>query len=126
MTKPEKRPVPPMKPVDRNVADLPPAPATAGYNVYSWSPGKAGEGVPSTQVHLVLPIPDGSVTMRLKSARAVDEMIAVLLQHRNDVWPEPGGPMTPDRVELEAERTKIAEAVKLLPHAPLRALELLR
>ena len=126
MSAPKKRPVPPIRPVNKNLAEMPTTALASGYDVFSWSPGKAGEGVPCTHVHLVLPISDAmSVTMRLKSPRALDELVAVLLQHRDDVWPGER-PMTPNRVELEAERTKIAEAAKLLPQAPIRALDLLR
>lgn len=77
--------------LDRNVDGMGRRLITAsgvGYDVYSWSPGKSGEGVPATQVHLVLPVVDEvSVVLRLKSARALDELVAVLLQHRKDVWP---------------------------------------
>jgi hypothetical protein len=79
--------VPPMVPLDVDVAKGAFADAPT-YDVYSWSPGKAGAGVPSTQVHLVLPVIAGvKVALRLKSARALDELVAVLLQHRKDVWP---------------------------------------
>lgn len=63
-----------------------------GYQVISWSPGKAGEGVPSTQVHLLLqlPIHGAKAVLRLKSARALDELIGVLLNHRKVVWPDQG------------------------------------
>ena len=75
--------------MDRNLTDGPQfiiAPGE-GYDVYSWSHGKAGEGVPSTQVHLALPVVDDvKVILRLKSARALDELVGVLLQHRKDVW----------------------------------------
>lgn len=58
-----------------------------GYDVFSWSPGKADEKVASTQVHLVLPVVPGvRVALRLKSTRALDELVGVLLQHRRDVW----------------------------------------
>ncbi len=84
-----KQNIPPMVAVDRNVADANTITVAApdGYSVYSWSPGAAGEGVPSTQVHLVLPVSDGvKFVLRLKSARALDELVGVLLQHRKDVW----------------------------------------
>lgn len=85
------QPVPEMETVDRDVTDmgrrLIAAPGD-GYDVYSWSPGRAGEGVPSTQVHLVLPVDAAkSVALKLKSPRALDELVGALLQHRRDVWP---------------------------------------
>lgn len=63
-----------------------------GYDVYSWSPGKAGENVPATQVHLFVRAKlDDTMTiglaLRFKTARAIDEMIDVLKHHRADVWP---------------------------------------
>lgn len=72
-------------------------PLEAVYGVYSWGPGRDGEG-PSTQVHFVTGITLGGdapdrppirlrPTVRLKSARAVDELIAALKRHRADVWP---------------------------------------
>ncbi len=85
-----KQTVPAMAPVDRNVSDTDGRWVLApgdGYDVFSWSPGAAGESVPSTQVHLVVPVVDGvRVVLRLKSARALDELVGVLLQHRKDVW----------------------------------------
>jgi hypothetical protein len=78
--------VPPMQAVDRNVAELRIVDG-GGYNVYSWSPGDAGAGTPATQVHLVIPVIDGvQVALRMKSERALDELVAVLLAHRKDVW----------------------------------------
>lgn len=89
----KRQKIPPMRSVDRNVGDVASdEPIIAGgtaYDVYSWSPGKAGEGVPSTEVHLVLkPVPGVILALRLKSARALDELVGVLLQHRADVWPQ--------------------------------------
>ena len=82
----KKQNIPPMVAVDRNVSDTIVVPGD-GYNVYSWSPGAAGEKVPSTQVHLEVPVADGvKFVLRLKSARALDELVGVLLQHRKDVW----------------------------------------
>jgi len=89
-----KQPVPEMTPLDENLDERAIAVVLSdGYHVYSWSPGRAGEGVPSTQVHLALPFKvagvEASVTLRMKSARALDELVAVLLQHRKDVWGDP-------------------------------------
>lgn len=89
-----KQAVPPMKVLDQNLADqkhMFVLSKDEGYDVYSWSPGAAGAGVPATQVHLVLGVPVAPglrVILRLKSARALDELVGVLLQHRKDVWGE--------------------------------------
>lgn len=83
------RPVPAPERIDKNLSDLRMIPSE-GYHVYSWSPGKIGENVPSTEVHLAIPVMLGGaraeIMMRLKSPRALDELVAVLLQHRADVW----------------------------------------
>lgn len=61
--------------------------ATDGYEVFSWRPGPANSGEPCTEVHLVLPVVDGvKVALRLKSARALDELVAVLLEYRREVF----------------------------------------
>jgi hypothetical protein len=80
--------VPPMVHVAHNLAEMSGGRVeTMGYDVYSWSPCKAGEGVPSSQVHVHFAIRPGmTIVLRLKSARALDEIVAVLLQHRADVW----------------------------------------
>lgn len=58
------------------------------YHVGSWSPLPDGQG-PATQVHFMLRLRgiDTPLVMRLKSARAADELIAALERHRFDVWP---------------------------------------
>ena len=72
---------------DKDVSDMGRVIAGEGYDIFSWSPGHAGAGVPATQVHIALrPHPDVTVVLRLKSARALDELVGVLLQHRRDVW----------------------------------------
>lgn len=79
--------IPPMIAHEENVADTPTV-QIATYNVFSWRQGSADSGEPCTEVHLVLPIGDETrVSLRLKSARALDELIGALLQHRKDVWP---------------------------------------
>jgi hypothetical protein len=87
--KPVVQPVPAPEPFNKNLSDLRMLPSE-GYHVYSWSPGKVGENMPSTEVHLAIPVMIGGarveIMMRLKSARALDELVAVLLQHRADVW----------------------------------------
>jgi len=57
------------------------------YAVRDWRPGPPGSG-PTTQVHLLIPIAsDVQVVLRLKSARALDELVGVLLEYRREVWP---------------------------------------
>lgn len=68
-------------------------PAVTGYTVASWCPTPDGTG-PATAVALVmetrLPVLDAQcdIVLRLKSPRAVDEMVQALLRHKRDVWPE--------------------------------------
>jgi len=58
------------------------------YSVYSWCPTPDGTG-PATQVHLHFHTDLGKIAVRLKSARACDELIKVLQEHREDVWGKP-------------------------------------
>lgn len=100
--------VPPMRAVDRNVRELPIVDGGV-YDVYSWSEGDAGAGVPPCQVHLVVPVAHGvKVALRMKSARALDELVAVLLAHRKDVWGREGvaGDVAPGLVIANVERLK--------------------
>lgn len=56
--------------------------------VGSWCPACDGKG-PATEVHLQLKIRgiDTPLTFRCKTAKAVNQLIASLERHRNDVWP---------------------------------------
>jgi hypothetical protein len=57
------------------------------YRVVSWCPTMDGSG-PATAVGLILDV--GGVpplVMRLKTRQAVDDMIAALQTHRDDVFP---------------------------------------
>jgi len=67
------------------------------YSVCEWTPERDGNGTPE-QVHLLVPVTLGApgepdlkfeVVMRLKSPRALDELVAVLLRHRQGVWGAP-------------------------------------
>ncbi len=60
-------------------------------HVYSWSPAPAGTpGAKATQVHLHVGTPPGNVfVVRLKSARATNELIAALIDQRAHVWGKP-------------------------------------
>ncbi len=79
---------PEMKISEKNLAEMGVTMVQAqGYDIWSWRDGPAGSDIKPSQVHLVLPLtPAISVTMRLKSARALDEMVDALLAHRADVW----------------------------------------
>jgi hypothetical protein len=79
--------VPPAETLEQNLADQPPIAATFVYEVCSWRAGPANSGQPCTEVHLLLPVVDGvRVALRLKSARALDELVAVLLEYRKGVF----------------------------------------
>lgn len=62
-------------------------------SVKSWSPGKEGEGVPCTQVHLVIEVPAVSALFitRFKGRQAVQSLIDALVEHRDFVWPQAKG-----------------------------------
>lgn len=83
--------VPAMTEHEVDLADLVVVESDNVYEVCSWRDGPARSGVPCTEVHLLLRIGGGSVALRLKSTRALDELVGALLQHRKDVW---GGPST--------------------------------
>jgi hypothetical protein len=61
------------------------------FEVASWSPGAADEGVPPTQVHVVLRVAgaDTPLVLRLKSRAVCDSFIAALQEHRDYVWGAP-------------------------------------
>ncbi len=79
--------VPPARVLEEPVYARGPIIAGVAYEVCSWRPGPPNSG-PCTEVHLLLPVTrDHRVALRMKSARAVDELVAVLLEYRKDVWP---------------------------------------
>lgn len=81
--------VPEARSIERNLADLDDVHVvgTEGYSICSWRPGPAGSEEKCTQVHLIVPVVVGvKVVLRLKSARALDELVGVLLEYRKDVW----------------------------------------
>ncbi len=59
-----------------------------GYEVYGWFPLPDAQGGP-TQVHVTFRNRSlgMGVVIRLKSARAVNELIAAVRRHRDEVWP---------------------------------------
>lgn len=78
-----------MKPPDaQNLSDLMILELdTIGIN--EWHPERDGKGKP-TQVHLALTpknYPGVRLIMRLKSRRAIDDLIAALQKHADSVWP---------------------------------------
>ena len=79
--------VPAASVLERNCSDEALILVTPRYEVCSWRPGPAGSGEPCTEVHLLLPVAEGvRVALRLKSARALDELVAVLLEYRSEVF----------------------------------------
>lgn len=61
-----------------------------GIDVAEWHPLPDGNGK-AEQVHVYLHFKDPKMptfVLRLKSARAVDELITALITHRNGVWPK--------------------------------------
>lgn len=90
--------LPPQNRIPQNLEDFKrPFFEIVEYGVASWCPEKDGKG-PMTAVALHLTIKMGDklceLVMRLKTPRAVDEMIALLERNRDNVWPggdSPGG-----------------------------------
>ncbi len=77
--------IPPSEVLEENVADG--IVAGLAFEVCSWRDAPANSEVPCTEVHLVLPVTKGlRVALRLKSARALDELVGVLLEYRKQVW----------------------------------------
>lgn len=80
--------VPPPAQLDVNVRDLKLLDGGGVYSVCSYSPGDADANVPCTEVHLLLQLGKGrSAVLRLKSSARVDELVALLLEYRGQVWP---------------------------------------
>jgi hypothetical protein len=78
--------LPPAEVLEKSVYELGPFLGTAVYELFSWRPGPPNSG-PATEVHLALPVANGvRVALRLKSARALDELVALLLEYRREVF----------------------------------------
>jgi hypothetical protein len=67
-----------------------------GYLITEWSPDPTHKAGP-TQVHLIMPLvlkegeePVCHLVTRMKSRRAIQEMIDVLTEKRDSVWPPQG------------------------------------
>lgn len=64
------------------------APLTLGYDVGAWCPTPDGSGKPEA-VAMSIHVDGGlEVLLRLKSRAEVNRLVAVLLRHADDVWPE--------------------------------------
>lgn len=64
-------------------------PALKGFTVGSWCPTKDGSGTP-TAVAITIQVKGlGDLVMRLKSPERVDDMVKLLLQYKQEVWPQP-------------------------------------
>ena len=61
-------------------------PMVEGYSVGAWCPTPDGSGKPEA-VAISFKVKVGDIVLRLKSPRAVDEMIQLLQEYRNEVWP---------------------------------------
>ena len=58
--------------------------------VVAYSPGTVEQNLPCTEVHLALDVKGMKhpLVLRLKSARAADELAGLISQYRLVVWPE--------------------------------------
>ena len=59
--------------------------------IASWSPGKEGEELPPTEVHIIMAMPEleAAFVCRIKSRQEAEEIIAGLIEHSDRVWPRP-------------------------------------
>lgn len=79
-----KKRLPPPKPGDRPLF----GPNVKSFTVGSWCASPDGSG-PATAVGISIETErHGDLVLRLKSPRAVDQMIQMLLRHKREVWPE--------------------------------------
>ena len=64
-------------------------PTLQGYSVGAWCPTPDGSGKP-TAVAISMQVKGmGDLVMRLKSPESVDEIVQLLLQYKQEVWPKP-------------------------------------
>lgn len=60
------------------------------FEVAAW---RESVGAAPTEVHVLVPVSfgekAGTAVIRMKSKRAIDEVIGILLEYRRAVWPEP-------------------------------------
>jgi hypothetical protein len=58
------------------------------FTVGSWCPTPDGSGPPQAVAFTIELMSGEHIVFRLKSPRAVDETIQMLLRHKRDVWPD--------------------------------------
>lgn len=64
-------------------------PKLEGYSVGAWCPTPDGSGKP-TAVAITIQVKGlGDLVVRLKTPERVDEMVQLLLQYKQQVWPKP-------------------------------------
>lgn len=75
-----------------STTENPPMPPVAieieGYSVSSWRPS-VDDSAPCEQVHFAIQLKGvPPLVLRIKSRRAMDELISTLNMHADEVWPE--------------------------------------
>lgn len=83
--------LPPEKFSGKNLRDFPALFEISGYEVAEWTPQDNGEGKPEAvaiQINMAGAFDGMSFYLRLKSTRAVDELVALLEKYRDQVWPD--------------------------------------
>lgn len=58
------------------------------FTVGSWCPTPDGSGQPEAVALTIELMTDEHIVMRLKTPKAVDQTIQMLLRHKRDVWPD--------------------------------------
>lgn len=74
----------------KNLSDFARFAEVGSYGVAEWTPGRNGEGKPeAVMLHFDLAHEFDGVTfgIRLKTAKSVDQLIGLLEQYRDMVWP---------------------------------------
>ena len=63
-------------------------PMIEGYDVGAWCPSTDGTGKPTAVAFSLKVRGLGDMVVRLKSPRAVDELVALLQKYKGEVWPD--------------------------------------
>lgn len=79
-----KRRLPPATPGNRGLEGV----NVLSFEVGSWVPNQFNMGKPMAVAIAIQTDGAGDLVLRLKSPRAVDQMIQSLLRHKREVWPE--------------------------------------